>query len=98
FWLMALNLLGAFEMGQGIMAWAGGLGQKGSSFMAGILSVFIAAPCTGPFMGTALGATAVLPAYQGMLIFIFLGIGLAIPLFVLTLSPKLLRKLPKPGP
>lgn len=96
FWLMALNFLGVFEMGTSIMNTTGNM-RWHSSFGTGILSVFVAAPCTGPFMGTALGATATMPGYQAMLVFLSLGLGLALPYLILTLSPQLAKKMPKPG-
>jgi Thiol:disulfide interchange protein len=96
FWLMALNFIGVFDFGTKIMNTSGQLNWH-SSFGAGILSVFIAAPCTGPFMGTALGATATLPSAQAMLVFVFLGLGLALPYLAITFSDSLARKMPKPG-
>lgn len=96
FWLMALNFLGVYEFGTTIMNSSGNIRWQ-SSFGTGVLSVFIAAPCTGPFMGSALGATSTLPGYQAMLVFIFLGLGLALPYLLLTLSKTLAKKIPKPG-
>lgn len=96
FWLMGLNFLGVFEWGSGVMSWAGRF-QNSSSFVTGVLSVFVAAPCTGPFMGTALGAAATLPAWQSMAIFLSLGLGLASPFLVLAVSPRAFKWLPKPG-
>lgn len=96
FWLMALNFLGVFDFGTSIMNSAGRIRWQ-SSFGTGMLSVFVAAPCTGPFMGTALGATATMPGYQAMLVFLFLGLGLALPYLLLTMSPRLAKKLPRPG-
>ena len=97
FWLMALNFLGVFEMGNAVMNVAG-RGQKwNSSFATGVLSVFVAAPCTGPFMGSALGAATTLPSALALLIFIGLGLGLSAPFLVLASFPFLSERLPKPG-
>ncbi len=96
FWLMALNFLGVFEFGTSVMNSSASIRWQ-SSFGTGILSVFIAAPCTGPFMGTALGATATMPGYQAMIVFLALGLGLALPYLLLTLSHPLARRMPKPG-
>lgn len=97
FWFIALAFLGTFEMGQRLMQWAGG-SQSSSSFVTGILAVFVAAPCTGPFMGAALGAAATLPAGLAMTIFLGLGLGLALPFLILAISPALSSRLPRPGP
>jgi len=96
FWLMALNFLGVFHFGDRLVGFAGN-SKWSSAFGTGVLSVFVATPCTGPFMGTALGAAATLPSWQAMTIFLFLGAGLASPLFALSLVPRLLGILPKPG-
>lgn len=100
FFILALNFLGVFELGTSAMNWAGlRLNQKAwsSAFGTGVLSVLVAAPCTGPFMGAALGATAVMPALPAMLIFVALGFGLALPLLILCVFPAWLKLLPKPG-
>lgn len=97
FWLMALSFLGSFEFGNRLMQMAGS-SQSSSSFTTGVLAVFVAAPCTGPFMGAALGAAATLPALSAMAIFVGLGIGLAAPFLLLAISPALSSRLPKPGP
>ena len=47
----------------------------------------VAAPCTGPFMGTALGAAATVPAPAAMAIFLGLGCGLALPFLVVACFP-----------
>ncbi|WP_069948797.1 protein-disulfide reductase DsbD family protein [Microbulbifer aggregans] len=96
FWLMALSFSGLFEFGHRLMNLAGS--SRGGSFATGVLAVFVAAPCTGPFMGAALGAAAVLPALSAMAIFLALGVGLAAPFLLLCASPPLLRRLPQPGP
>ncbi len=95
FWLMALSFSGVFEFGNRLMTMAGD--QRGGAFVTGMLAVFVATPCTGPFMGVALGAAAVLPATSAMAIFLGLGAGLAAPFVLLCLSPALLNRLPKPG-
>jgi len=84
-----------FEFGNRLMTMAGD--QRGGAFVTGMLAVFVATPCTGPFMGVALGAAAVLPAASAMAIFLGLGAGLAAPFVLLCLSPALLNGLPKPG-
>lgn len=103
FWLMALNLLGVFEWGLGLMALAGrqrtsGHASLGSAFLTGMLAVFVAAPCTGPFMGTALGAAATVPAPVAMAIFLGLGCGLAVPFLVAACFPRAAAWVPEAGP
>ncbi len=97
FWTMALNFLGVFEFGDSVMNLAGRQRWLNSSFGTGVLSVFIAAPCTGPFMGTALGAAAVVPPFSAFLIIVSLGVGLTLPFLLFAAFPKVLAWLPRPG-
>ncbi len=96
FWVMALSFSGVYEFGHQLMNLAGH--SRGGAFATGVLAVFVAAPCTGPFMGAALGAATLLPAYAAMAIFIGLGVGLALPFVLLCAFPGLLNRLPAPGP
>lgn len=95
---IAANLAGLFDFGQlGIGSrWGGGKGAKGG-FATGGLAAFVATPCTGPFLGAALGATLALPAWAALPIFGGLGFGLALPFLALALIPALRAKLPRPG-
>jgi DsbC/DsbD-like thiol-disulfide interchange protein/cytochrome c biogenesis protein CcdA len=95
---IALNLAGLFQLpmlaGGGRLAGRGGIA---GAFFTGVLAAFIATPCTGPFMGAALGATLVLPAAQALALFAGLGLGMALPFLALGFIPALRRRLPKPG-
>lgn len=94
---IALNLAGLFELMTPKFAGKLASGGSGGAFMTGALAAFIATPCTGPFMGAALGAALVLPWYVALLIFLGLGLGLALPFLLLGFVPALRRMLPKPG-
>jgi len=96
---IALNLAGAFELpgfggGEALARRGGMMG----AFWTGALAAFVATPCTGPFMGAALGAALVLPAAAALAVFAGLGLGLALPFLALGFVPALRRRLPKPGP
>jgi thiol:disulfide interchange protein len=65
--------------------------------LSGALAVAVASPCTGPFMGAALGATLTLPVAQALMVFAALGLGMAAPFMLLSLVPALVRWLPRPG-
>ena len=78
----------------------GSLAQRAGfsgSFFAGVLAVVVATPCTAPFMGTALGFALTQPAAISLVVFLALGLGLALPFLLLTLSPQLIGRLPRPG-
>jgi thiol:disulfide interchange protein len=96
---ITLNLAGLFELPA--VTGGSGLAEKGGThgaFWTGALAAFVATPCTGPFMGAALGAALVLPTAAALAIFAGLGFGLALPFLLLGLLPSLRRRLPKPGP
>jgi DsbC/DsbD-like thiol-disulfide interchange protein/cytochrome c biogenesis protein CcdA len=95
---ISLNLAGLFQLP--ILAGGGALTRRGGAagaFFTGVLAAFIATPCTGPFMGAALGAALVLPAAGALAVFAGLGLGLALPFLALGFIPALRRLLPKPG-
>src|SRR5690606_29413584 len=68
------------------------------AFWTGALAAFVATPCTGPFMGAALGAALVLPGAAALAIFAGLGLGLALPFLAPRFAPAPRRRLPQPGP
>jgi DsbC/DsbD-like thiol-disulfide interchange protein/cytochrome c biogenesis protein CcdA len=89
---IALNFAGLFELPS-----VGGRLASTNSVATGALAAFIATPCTGPFMGAALGAALVLPTAAALAVFAGLGFGLALPFLLLGFIPALRRVLPKPG-
>jgi thiol:disulfide interchange protein len=95
---IALNLAGLFELravdAGGRLA---GKGGAAGSFWTGALVAFVATPCTGPFMGAALGAALVLPVAAALAVFAGLGFGLALPFLLIALVPALRSRMPKPG-
>jgi DsbC/DsbD-like thiol-disulfide interchange protein/cytochrome c biogenesis protein CcdA len=92
---IALNLAGLFELPSLSGRLAGG---RSGAFATGALAAFIATPCTGPFMGAALGAALILPSAAALAVFAGLGLGLALPFLLLGYVPALRRRLPRPGP
>jgi len=98
--MLALNLLGVFEVGGTMMRLAGNTDTGSgywSSFATGVLAAAVATPCTAPFMGAALGYALTQPAQVTLLIFTAVALGLASPYLLLAEVPGLLEKLPKPG-
>ncbi len=96
---LALNLSGVFEIGLSLtrLGSAGGGRRYTDSFFTGALAVVVAAPCTAPFMGAAIGFAVVQTPVASLLVFTALAIGLSLPYVVLSAAPSLLRFLPKPG-
>lgn len=103
---MTASLFGAFTFG--VPAAVGdadaaieGEGYVGS-FGKGILAVLLGTPCSGPFLGSALawaaGKSAAGHPWLGMLIFLSMGLGMALPFVILAARPNWMRFLPRPGP
>jgi DsbC/DsbD-like thiol-disulfide interchange protein/cytochrome c biogenesis protein CcdA len=88
------NLAGVYELPSLSFTRQGG---RSSAFATGLLAAFVATPCTGPVMAAAMGAALLLPWWQGLLLFLALGLGLALPFLALGWIPPLRRMLPRPG-
>lgn len=96
---ITLNLLGVFELQSVSFSSAPSTGSHAmSSVGAGALTAFVATPCSGPFMATALGATLAFPPIMSLLVYGALGLGLALPMLLIAFLPRLRSALPKPGP
>ncbi|MFD1786374.1 protein-disulfide reductase DsbD family protein [Sphingomonas floccifaciens] len=94
---IAFNLAGLFELSAPAAVNRMAAGGKGGAFGTGALAAFVATPCTGPFMGAAMGTALILPWWGALAVFGGLGLGLALPFLALGFIPALRRKLPKPG-
>jgi len=95
---VGLSLSGVYTLGGGI---GGGLAAARSGpagdFLTGVLACVVASPCIAPFMGPALAYAFAAPAARGLLVFLVLGLGLALPFLLIGLVPALARRLPRPG-
>ena len=100
--LVALNLFGVFEvtLGGRTLSAAGQLAAKqgaAGAFFNGLLATALATPCTAPFLAPALGFAFAQKSSLIVLMFLFVGLGLAAPYVVLSWNPAWLKLLPKPG-
>ena len=100
--LFAANLFGLFEvhLPQRLAALAGsGHGHGlGGHFATGVFATLLATPCSAPFLGTAVGFALARGVVEIGLIFLALGIGLALPYLLVAALPQLATRLPRPGP
>ncbi len=98
---VALNLSGLFEVGTSLQGAGSGLANKSGlagAFFTGALAVVVAAPCTAPFMGPALGWALTQTPAAALTVFLFLGLGFAAPFVLVAYAPGVLSRLPRPGP
>jgi len=97
---VALNLSGLFEVGASLQGAGSGLANRGGvagAFFTGALAVVVAAPCTAPFMGPALGWALTQTPAAALTVFLALGIGFAAPFVLVAYAPAILALLPRPG-
>ena len=100
--LVAFNLSGLFEAGLSLQAAAGQVeaksrGGAAGAFVTGVLAVAVAAPCTAPFMGPAIGFALTQGAPIAIGVFLALALGMAAPFVILAFAPRLLALMPRPG-
>jgi len=98
--LFALSLAGQFDFGLSLMSAGDSLTREQGytgSFFTGVLATVVATPCTGPFMGAAIGFAVAQPALVAFAVFTSLALGLALPYVLLSWQPAWARVLPKPG-
>jgi thiol:disulfide interchange protein/DsbC/DsbD-like thiol-disulfide interchange protein len=100
FFLIGLNLMGAFEVGTLAPSLLLNFTAKNpgiDAFFSGVLAVIAASPCTAPFMGAALGFALTQSTIAALAVFAALGVGMALPYVILAWFPKWLDRLPRPG-
>ncbi|WP_367606917.1 protein-disulfide reductase DsbD family protein [Legionella sp. W05-934-2] len=99
FTLISLNLFGWFEIPFSLSTNQRWREQHKLlySFATGVLACVVATPCSAPFMATAIGVALTQNAFVAVLIFTFLGLGLALPYLLIAFIPALAKRLPKPG-
>jgi thiol:disulfide interchange protein DsbD len=98
--IFALNMSGLFEVGMSATGAGATLQQKeglAGSFFTGALATLVATPCSAPFLAPALGAALALSAFESLLVFTAIAVGLALPYLLLSLFPQAIKVLPRPG-
>ncbi|MDP4777984.1 MAG: protein-disulfide reductase DsbD family protein [Opitutales bacterium] len=100
FFLFGLNLMGVFEVGTRLIGADTKVSQRNDifgSFGMGVLAAVVGAPCMGPLVASVSGIAVQASLATGLLIFGVMGLGLASPFLLLSVFPKLVAYLPKPG-
>lgn len=100
--LVAFNLFGLFELN-----WAPQLPvlkklrrtSHGSArqFWEGILTVILSTPCSAPLLAPAIGMAFTGTIWKIILIFTFIGLGIALPYLLATGSQNFQKIIPRPG-
>lgn len=100
FFLFGLNLMGVFELGGKLVGADASVAKRNDllgSFGMGVLAAVVGAPCMGPFLAGVSGLAVQAEVGTGLLLFGMMGLGLASPFLLLSVFPKLVGFLPKPG-
>ena len=104
--LFAYNLWGIFEFR--LPSWindraSASTGQAqdhqsfGGNFATGAFATILATPCSAPFLGTAIGFALAGGTLDIFVVFLALGVGMALPFLSIALFPRLASRMPKPG-
>ncbi|MBB1061709.1 protein-disulfide reductase DsbD family protein [Marilutibacter spongiae] len=98
--VLGLSLSGVWHVGgrwtgvgHGLATRSGAMGD----FFTGVLAVVVATPCTAPLMGPALAWAFTAGSTSALLVFLALGLGLALPFLLIGFVPGLAHRLPRPG-
>jgi thiol:disulfide interchange protein DsbD len=97
---VGLSMSGVVQFGTSLGNAGAGLTRRAGpagDFFTGVLAVVVATPCTAPFMGSALAYAFTASMLSAFLVFLALGIGLALPFLAIGFVPALARLLPRPG-
>ncbi len=100
--VFSANLFGLFEIAlpSGLQTRLSNTGRRHgytSDFFTGLFGAVMATPCSAPFLGTAIAFALAGRGTDLLIVFTFLGLGLATPYLVVAASPRLVTFLPKPG-
>jgi thiol:disulfide interchange protein DsbD len=100
FFTLGLSMSGVVHLGHRWMGMGQSLTNKSGlsgAFFTGVLAVVVASPCTAPFMSAAIGYAITQSSVIALLVFATLGLGMALPLTVVSFIPNAGKLLPKPG-
>ncbi len=98
--IFAMSLSGVFEIGVSLTGVGSKLTQTGglsSSFFSGVLATVVATPCMAPFLGVAVGAALTMEWLPAFTVFTAVALGLSAPYLFLSIFPKWMSRLPRPG-
>lgn len=97
---MAVSLLGIFNFN--VPNWAYAVNPRHDtihgSVLFGVLTAVLATPCVAPLAATAMSWAAYQPSLTTMLVFTAIGVGMAIPYFLLAANPSWVARVPRAGP
>ena len=70
----------------------------GGNVVFGAFTAILATPCTAPLLPGLLLWASAQPAYVGVPAMLLVGVGMALPYFILSATPELAKRFPRTGP
>lgn len=96
--LMGLSMLGVFTLPViDLKAGEHSRNPRLQSYLTGLVSTFLATPCSGPMLGGVLGWAFTQSLVVLVIIFWSVGVGMALPYILFSIWPQFARVLPRPG-
>lgn len=100
--LFAANLWGLFEIRlpskiADFVANKPNIEGLAGNFLTGVFATLLATPCTAPLIGTAVGFAITSGNFEIILTFLMIGLGMALPYILISIFPRFVHVLPKPG-
>ena len=98
--LMAIGMFGWFEivLPQSVYSITPNHESIPGNLLFGMLTAVLSTPCTAPMFVGIMAWAFKQPKILGMLAIVMVGVGMALPYFVLSAFPNLARKVPRTGP
>ncbi len=98
--IMAVGMMGLFSVG--LPQWVYMINPKQESAPGaigfGVMTAVLSTPCTAPLMGAAIAWATTQSQVTVLLVFMAVGVGMAIPYLVLAAFPQLTKSMPRSGP
>ncbi len=97
---MSIGIMGMFQikLPQGVYKLNPKVDSLHGSFLFGVMTAVLGLPCFGFVAGALLAGAATMPPLLVMTVFVFLGVGMAVPYLVLAMFPRLVERIPRTGP
>lgn len=96
--LMGLSMMGVFTLPIiDLKAGSHCSSPRLQAYLSGLVSTFLATPCSGPLLGGVLGWAFTQPLFSIMVVFWAVGLGMALPYILFCIWPQLAQLLPRPG-
>lgn len=95
--LMGLSMLGVFTLPAFDLHMGSSTHPMLNSYLTGLVSTFLATPCSGPLLGGVLAWAFTQTITVLLSIFWAVGLGMALPYIIFCIWPSLVKILPRPG-